>query len=1177
MFSTLHGPACALDAMSAFSPKAAVGCGPRPGRLVTQFGHYRLAINGHLAIIELPPAGGSVANDIRLWLEQLGLDRYAGLFAEHGISFEALPHLTHDDFKEIGLPLGARRILQAAIANLAGEAATTVEAGQVDKPAHQRGEAERRQLTVVFIDLVGSTELSRRIDPEEMREVIRVYQNTVAGEVGRFDGHVAKFMGDGVLAYFGWPRGHEDEAERAVRAGLAIISAVAQLKAPAVETLAARIGIATGLVIVGDLIGEGAAQEESVVGETPNLAARLQALAEPGSVIIAPGTRSLVGDLFDLTDLGTHRLKGYAEPVRAWRVVQEGVAESRFAALHGGALTPLIGREHEIGLIFERFERAKDGEGQVVLLSGEPGIGKSRTVDTVRQRLTGEHCLALSHFCSPFHTNSSLYSIIGLLERAAGFEREEPAADRLAKLEALLARATEDAGEAAPLMAELLSIPTGGRYPPLDLTPEARKKRTLKMLLDFLGGLAAKQPVLLVYEDVHWVDPSTLELLGQLIERIERLPILAIMTFRPEFIPPWPSHGNITSLALGRLARRQGATMIEAVAGGKTLPQEVLDQIIAKTDGVPLFVEELTKTLLESGLLREAEDRFALAGSLANLAIPATLHDSLLARLDRLGVAKETAQLGAALGREFSYDLLAAVSPLGDAELQEALVQIINTGLLFRHGNPPDTTYTFKHALVRDAAYASLLKSRRQQMHARIAQILKDRFPERVAVAPELLAHHYGEAGLTELAIDYWERAGTRALQRSANIEALAHYRAGIAMLDGLPESLQHEKELSIHIGFGSALTSVKGYANPETGSAYRRARELCLKVGNKQRLFPVLYGLWNFENVAGRNLKAKHIAGEMVELAEQHGESGPRMAAYSALGSTLAFMGSWSDANECFEKCIKLYDPEEHASVRFEYSEDPCVQAHAMNSICLWNLGYPEQAADSLKMVGRLSEQLQHANSTGWGSIVPQVQYLLANPQAALGTAETSIAHAKKSGLPFWGALATVFRGWALSRLGDIEHGIVEIRLGIESWRATGSEVNLTALYSALADACRVAGRYDAARIAARDGIAISKNNSEGLQEAELFRLEGLILSNQGTQNTVAAEKCLAHALDVARYQKSRSMELRISSDLARLWHEQGKTMEARDLLSPIYGWFTEGFDTQDLKGARTLLDSFK
>ena len=1120
-----------------------------------------------------------MANDIRLWLEQLGLGKYAGLFAEHGISFEALPHLTQDDLKEIGLPLGARRILQAAIANLAVSAATTTaEAGQADKPAHQRGEAERRQLTVMFVDLVGSTELSRRFDPEEMREVIRVYQNTVAGEVGRFDGHVAKFMGDGVLAYFGWPRGHEDEAERAVRAGLAIANAVAQLKAPAGETLAARIGIATGLVIVGDLIGEGAAQEETVVGETPNLAARLQALAEPGSVIIAPGTRSLVGDLFDLTDLGTHRLKGYAEPVRAWQVVQEGAAESRFAALHGGALTPLIGREHEIGLIFERFERAKDGEGQVVLLSGEPGIGKSRTVDTLRQRLAGERCLALSHFCSPFHINSSLYPIIGLLERAAGFVREEAPADRLAKLEALLARAAENAGEAAPLMAALLSISTGGRYPPLDLTPEARKKRTLKVLLDFLGGLAAKQPVLLIYEDVHWVDPSTLELLGQLIERIGRLPILVIMTFRPEFNPPWPSHGNITSLALGRLARRQGASMIEAVAGGKTLPREVLDQIVARTDGVPLFVEELTKTLLESGLLRETGDHFTLTGSLSTLAIPITLHDSLLARLDRLGAAKETAQMGAALGREFSHDLLAAVSPLGDAALQEALDQIINTGLLFRHGNPPDTSYTFKHALVRDAAYASLLKSRRQQMHARIAQVLKDRFPERVAVAPELLAHHYGEAGLTELAIDYWERAGTRALQHSANIEAMAHYDAGMAMLDGLPENLRHEKELPIRIGLGSALTSVKGYGNPETGAAYRRARELCLEIGDKLRLFPVLYGQWNYEFVAGRTLKGKHIAGEMVELAEQHGESGPRMAAYSALGSSLAFIGSWTGANECYEKCIKLYDPEEHASARIEYSEDPCVQAHAMNSICLWHLGYPEQAIDSMKKARRLSERLQHANSTGfWGSLVPQIQYLLADPRAALGTAETSIAYAKKSGLPFWEALATVFRGWALSRLGDVEQGIVEIRSGIESWRATGSEVNLTAYYSALADAYRVAGRYDAARIAANDGIAISKKYSEGLQEVELLRLEGLILSSQSTQDTAAAEECLARALDVARDQKSRSMELRISSDLARLRHGQGKTKEARDLLSPIYGWFTEGFDTQDLKDARTLLDSLE
>ena len=1120
--------------------------------------------------------------DVGRFLREFGLERYEPAFRENKIDSEILPKLTAEDLKDLGIALvGDRRRLLDAIASLHAEVQTpATETPHVAEAAIGRGspiaEAERRQLTVMFVDLVGSTELSRRLDPEEMREVIRAYQNTVAGEIGLFDGHVAKFMGDGVLAYFGWPHGHEDDAERSVRAALAIVDTVARLATPAGKALAARIGIATGLVIVGDLIGEGVAREAAVVGETPNLAARLQALAEPGSVIIATGTRTLIGGLFDLADLGTHSFKGYSEPVRAWRVVREGSAESRFEAMHGGTLTPLIGREHEIGLLLERFERARDGDGQVVLLSGEPGIGKSRTVGTLRERLAGEHCLPLSHFCSPFHINSALYPIIGLLERAAGFERDDPPAGRLAKLEALVARAIKDVGESAPLLAALLSIPTGDRYPPLELTPEVQKQRTLKVLLDHLIGLAAQQPVLAVYEDVHWVDPSTLELLGQLIEGIERLPILVVITFRPEFTPPWLSHGNITPLPLGRLARRQGASMIEAVAGGKTLPPEVLDQIVARTDGVPLFVEELTKTLIESGLLQEAGDRYTLNGSLSSLAVPTTLHDSLLARLDRLGAAKETAQLGAALGREFSHELLAAVSPLGDAKLQELLAQLSNAGLLFQRGSPPDATYTFKHALVRDAAYASLLKSRRQQIHSRIAQALKDKFSERVAAAPELLAHHYGEAGLTELAVQYWERAGTRALERSAIIEAVAHYRTGLPLFEGLPEGVRSERELPIQIGLGSALASVKGYANPETGAAYERARELCLEIGEKQRLFPVLYGLWSFELVAARHIKGKQIANQFVELAEQHGELGPLVAAYSALGSTFAYMGSWPDGNQTLEKCITLYDPESHANLKFECADDPCVQANLASALCLWNLGYPDRALMAMDRAVNFAERLQHANSKGYAlAVLPMLHYFIENPTATAVAAEACIKFCSETRLPGWEAFPKVWRGWALSHLGHAVQGVAELQEGMEGWYATGSKIISSGFFAALGDAYRMAGNHDEAWRAIESGLRFAEGHAEGFREAELHRLKGLILLSQDNEDLTGAEEHFARALEVARDQQSRSMELRIATDLAGLWQRHGKTGEARELLAPIYNWFTEGFNTPALKNAKALLDS--
>ncbi len=1120
--------------------------------------------------------------DVAAWLRGLGLERYAQAFRDNDIDAEVLSRLRADDLIAIGVSsVGHRRRLLDAITALSAGPKPASEEASVFEPApgpvaRRAPEAERRQLTVMFVDLVGSTEISRRLDPEAMGEIVRAYQNTVAGEVGRFEGHVANFWGDGVLAYFGWPRAHEDEAERAVRAGLAVANAVAHLETPEGQALAARVGIATGLVVVGDLFDEAGAQENAAVGPTLALAARLQALAAPGSVVIAPGTRLLVGGLFDLADLGTHPVKGFEKAVRAWRVLNESPAESRFEALHGKSLTPLVGREHEIGLLLERFERARDGEGQVVLLSGEPGLGKSRIVRALRERLESEAYTPLSHFCSPFHVNSALYPVIALLDRAARFERDDPPETRLDKLEALLAQAVKSAREVAPLVAALLSFPLSDRYPPLNLTPEAQKQRTLEVLVDQLAGLASRQPVLAIYEDVHWVDPSTLDLLDLVVERVQRLRVLIIITFRPEFVPPWTGHSHVTSLVLGRLTRRQGASMIEAVTGGKALPAEVLDQIVTKTDGVPLFIEELTKTLIESGPLQEAGDRYTLNGSLSYLAVPTTLHDSLLARLDRLGAAKETAQLGAALGREFSHELLAAVSPLGHAELQEALAQLTTAGLLFRRGSPPDATYTFKHALVRDAAYAGLLKSRRRQIHSRIAQALKDEFSERVAAAPELLAHHYGEAGLTEFAVQYWEQAGTRALERSAIIEAVAHYRTGLALFEGLPEGVRSERELPIQIGLGSALASAKGYANPETGAAYERARELCLEIGEKQRLFPVLYGLWSFDLVAARYIKGKQIANQFVELAKQHGESGPLVAAYSALGSTFAYMGSWPDGNENLEKCITLYDPESHANLKFECAEDPCVQANLCSALCLWNLGYPDQALKVMDRAVNLAERLQHANSKGYAlSVLPMLCCFIENPIETSVAAEACIKFCSETRLPGWATFAKVWRGWALSHLGHAVEGVAELQAGMDGWYATGGKIISSGFFAALGDAYRMAGNYDEAWRAIESGLRFTEGHAESFREAELHRLKGLILLNQDDKNSTQTEEHFSRALGVARNQQSRSMELRISTDLARLWQRQGKTKQARELLAPIYNWFTEGFNTPALKSARALLDS--
>ena len=760
------------------------------------------------------------------WTSRLGCATWGwsatrAAFLDAEITPEALPELTDADLRELGLPLGPRKVLLKAIQALAGPPPPPV--GIKEEAAPWRAptapsQAERRQLTVMFVDLVGSTALSTRLDPEEMREVIQAYQTTVAAEITRLDGHVAKFMGDGVLAYFGWPMAHEDEPERAVRAGLAATAAVARLTAPGGEPLAARVGIATGLVVVGDLIGEGAAQEEAVVGDTPNLAARLQALAEPGTVVVAEGTRRLLGGLFALRDLGASALKGFAAPVRAFAVAGEAAAEGRFEARHAaGGLTPLVGREQELALLLDRWERAKEGEGQVVLLSGEAGIGKSRLVRALRERLGGEPHTPLAQFCSPHHANTALHPMAGLLERAAGLRRDDPPERQLDKLEAMLALAVGDAPARPPRCSPICwaSRPPAATRPWRSARSSGRSGPSGRSSTSSPGSRPARR---------SW--RSTRTCTGPTRARSscwagwwsgsQRLPVLALVTFRPGFAPPWAGHGHVAALSLSRLGRRQGEAMIGRVTGGKTLPAEVMDQILARTDGVPLFVEELTKAVLESGLLAERGDRYELEGPLPPLAIPSTLQDSLMARLDRLAPVKEVAQIAACIGREFCHELIAAVAALPAPELDRALAELTAAELVFPRGTPPDATYSFKHALVQDAAYQSLLRSRRQQLHARIGAVLEKQFPEVVEAQPEVLARHCAEAGLVGKAIAYAHRAARQAIERSAMVEAIAHLHQGLGLLDGLPDGVaRHRQELELQTTLGVPLIAIRGIGRP--------------------------------------------------------------------------------------------------------------------------------------------------------------------------------------------------------------------------------------------------------------------------------------------------------------------------------------------------------------------------
>ena len=907
--------------------------------------------------------------DIAEWLSGIGLERYAQAFQDAEITPEVLSELTDADLREIGLPLGPRKILLKAIQTISSPAAparVTAPAITEQTRSERPSEAERRQLTVMFVDLVGSTALALRRDPEEMGELLQIYQNAVAGEITRFEGHVAKFLGDGVLAYFGWPCAHEDDAERAVRAGCRITAAVAAMTTRGGEALSARVGIATGLVVVGDLIGEGEARERAVVGDTPNLASRLQALAEPGCVVISEATRRLVGEAFVYRDLGTVDLKGFPGPVQAWSVSGEGTAESRFDAQHGASTEAPIGRDQELALLFDRWERAKDGEGQIILLSGEPGIGKSRLVRALRDQLADEPHMPVSHFCSPFHTNSALHPIVGLLERAAGIRRQDPPEEQFDKLTTMLSLATSNAPEVAPLFAELLAIPVAHASKQPELSPHQKKERIFQALLEQIVGLAARQPVLAVYEDVHWADPTMLELLGRAVDEVEHHRILVIITFRPEFVPRWAGHGHVTALSLSRLGRKHGAAVIDQVTGGKQLPSEVLDQILAKTDGVPLFVEELTKTVLESGLLVDRGSRYELTGPLPPLAIPATLQDSLMARLDRLAPVKEVAQIAACIGREFSHDLLKSVTALDENALQLALNELMEAELVFRRGVPPDTGYSFKHALVRDTAHESLLRSKRQQIHARIATALEEHYPAVIEMEPETIAQHLTEAGLTARAVSYWLQAGRIAAGRSANQEAISHLLTGLGALKDCAEGTERDRqELALQTAIGGPLIAIHGYTAPQLGTAFTRAHALCHELDDMDALFATLSGKFIYHFVRGDYRDMQSLTAEAELAAERSGDPTLKLAAHRMLALSAMHAGAFVQARSAFEGILREYELETHRPPPVHFVHDPKISALPYLAVVLWILGYPDQARSMSRAAFDYAAELNQTNLT--------------------------------------------------------------------------------------------------------------------------------------------------------------------------------------------------------------------
>jgi class 3 adenylate cyclase/predicted ATPase len=1051
----------------------------------------------------------------------------------------------------------------------------------IPEPVRHAPEAERRQVTVLFCDLVDSTKLSQHLDAEDYRAVVRAYQQAAVTALQPWDGYVAQYLGDGLMVYFGWPTAHEDAAVRAVHASLALLAALEPLNATQLAPrygvrVQVRLGVHTGMAVIGE-IGGGDRHEQLAMGETPNIAARLQGLADPDTVALSAVTARLVQRRFALETLGTHQLKGVTEPMQVFRVLGVPDTTDEEEAATPGRAVFLVGRDEELGLLHRRWEQSKAGLGQAVLIRGEAGIGKSSLVETLRARVRREGFTRVAVRCSPYHTNSALYPVMEHVQRVFQWQRDDPPAAKLAKLERTLRTYRLPLEDVVPLFAALLSVPLPeGRYPALRLTPQQQKQQTQDALVAWMLEEAERQPVLVVWEDLHWADPSTLEYLGLLLEQSPTAAMLNLLTFRPEFVPPWPSRSHMTPLTLNRLERPQVEALIRHLAGGKALPAEVVAYIVARTDGVPLFVEELTKMLLESDLLHQETERYTLTGPLSAVAIPTTLQDSLMARLDRLPMIREVAQLGAVLGREFAYEMLRALAGVEDTLLQERLAQLVDTELLYQRGRPPRAKYIFKHALVQDAAYASLLKSTRQQYHQQVARMLEARFPDTVQTEPELVAHHYTEAGCYAQAIGYWQQAGQRAMQRSANVEAIAHLRKGIELLTILPDTpARVQAELTLQTTLGPALMATRGYAAPEVAATYNRARELCQQAEETPELFPVLWGMLLLYLGRAEHETALELGEQCLSLARRLDDPALLLEAHLGLGASGFHLGQLSQAHTHLEQGIRIYDPQQHHALAFRYGNvDPGVMCLAFAGCTLWLLGYPEQALERVNEALTLAQNLEHPYTLARGLYYTTLLHQVRREwQVVSERAATAITVATEQQVALVLALGPIMRGWAVAMQGQGAEGLTQLRQGLDAYRATGAEFQRPHFLSMLAEVHRSLGQPEAGLTALSEALTLVEKTGERYYEAELHRLKGELLLQHAAPEVSHAETCFQQALDIARRQQARSLELRAAMSLGRLWQQQGKRQEARALLAGVYHWFTEGFDTADLQEAKALL----
>ncbi|MDF0650373.1 MAG: adenylate/guanylate cyclase domain-containing protein [Nitrospira sp.] len=1124
-------------------------------------------------------------DSVAAWLESLGLARYRELFEQNAITWDVLSEVNDDDLASMGIVLGHRKQLLRAMAQLSpkGESGTATSSSittskDTTSSSSSRDQAERRQLTVMFCDLVGSTALARRLDPEDLQEIIRRFLDDCGKAIGRFNGYIAKYMGDGLLVYFGYPQAHEHDAERAIHAGLAILDLVktSSREHPSSQEseIAVRIGIATGQVIVGEIIGRDTAKERSVFGETPNLASRLQGLAEPNQLIVDSVTKRLVGSEFELADLGAVSLKGFDTPVQVWRVLRSKPSASRFESYRAGRLVPFVGRAHETALLLDRWREAVEGEGQVVLLCGEAGIGKSRLVRFLRDRLAEDHYDAIQLQCSPHHINTALYPVMTYLRQAAGLANEDNASTQLQKLDILMADSGLNDRVTVALLADLLSIRGDEQNQLLNLSPDKRKDMTLEALVQYLQRPADRLPILMIVEDAHWLDPTTQDLMARIIDRIRLMRVLLLVTFRPDFRPVWADYSHVTFLTLNRLPRRQSAELIATMTGGKVLPLEVQQAILAKTDGVPLYIEELTNSLLQTAVLAEGTDSFTLKTPLKEMTIPDSLQALFMERVDRLGSVKEIVQIGAAIGREFTYELLRATANVTDDQLNSALDVFVASGLIIQEGERSLSRYRFKHMLVQEAAYNTLPKKSRRLLHDRIARTLETTFPERAQLEPELLAYHYEQAGLIDKAVDYWRLAAQRDAARSANVEALNHFNNALTLLKDLPVGAERDAlELDLLIARGAPLLTLQGYASDEIEHNYLRARSLSQENPGSERYFLSMWGLWVFQLVRGPLAKACTLADSLLSWANHQQNPDPLIRAHESVGSTYSFLGRFDEAKGHLRKAKSLYDPDRHRSQTLPYTQDPGITARIMLARTLWVLGEIDEVETLVTEAIAMARELEHPYTLAFTLATASWVYsMLHDTDRTLTLTEEAIMLSTKHSFEVPLAWAMSFQGWALAEQGK-ETGLERLAEGLSVARRAKASLNDTYTLALLAES-HLRNQHIAEGLAAiQQAQELAVTQGELCWQAELLRLKGELLVAQSDPSLVAAEQCFSEAVQVARDQQARMLELRAATSLARLLRKLNKPDIARHTLDSICSRFSEQDSNPDLMEAQKLL----